>query len=349
MAIGSVYGWLPPPETSEARGESTMPANVETMAYVGEMPWHKQGRPVPPHISAAQMIQAAGLDWEVEKRPARGYPPIKKRGKPETFARYEIVRLPRPGTQEQETVLGMVTNRYEPLQNVDAFSFFDPIVDQKTATFETAGALGAGERVWVLAKMPEEIQVFRGDDCEKYLLLSNTHSGQSSVTVKFTAVRVVCQNTLILSLKDGQQAFRVRHSRKMSDRLSEVGKLVAAVKTAYAEAAQAFARLAKAKIESEAMLDGYLAALFPPSDAQKRNRTPPPKWMHVKQLMKETPDLQMPGVRGTAWGAYNAVTRFEDYRQARDETPAKRLERVWFGSGADLKVKALNEALRLAG
>ncbi len=153
------------------------------------------------------MIQAAGLGWQVEKRPARGYPPIKRRGKPDTFARHEIVRLPRPGTEEQEVVLGMVTDRYEPLQNVDAFSFFDPIVHQKAATFETAGALGVGERVWVLAKMPEVIEVVRGGDCEKYLLLSNTHTGQGSVIVKFTAVRVVCQNTLLLSLQDGQHAF----------------------------------------------------------------------------------------------------------------------------------------------
>lgn len=197
------------------------------------------------------------------------------------------------GFNEQEITLGMVTERYEPLQNEEAFSFFDPIINQKTATFETAGALGVGERVWVLAKMPEVIEVVRGDDCNKYLLLSNTHSGQGSVTVKFTAIRVVCQNTLLWALKDGQQAFRVRHSRRMSDRLSEVSALIAAVNAAYAQAAQAFAQLAKTPIK-------------------------------------------------------NAVTRFEDYRQVRDEIPSKRLERVWFGRGADLKVNALNEALRLA-
>ena len=81
------------------------------------------------------------------------------------------------------------TERYEPLQNEEVFSFFDSTIDQKTATFETAGVLGVGERVWALAKMPGVIQVIRGDDCNKYLLLSNTHSGQGSVTVKFTAIR----------------------------------------------------------------------------------------------------------------------------------------------------------------
>lgn len=179
-------------------------------------------------------------------------------------------------------------------------------------------------------------------------MLSNTHSGQGSVTVKFTAIRVVCQNTLLWALKDGQQAFRVRHSRKMSDRLRQVSALIAAVNVAYTEAAKAFAQLVKTHIKNDAMLDDYLAALFPRSKAQEQQNSDPPKWNHIKQLLDEAPDLQGQSIRGTMWAAYNAVTRFEDYRQVRDETPSKRLERVWFGRGADLKVTALNEALRFA-
>jgi phage/plasmid-like protein (TIGR03299 family) len=325
-----------------------MTANVEAMAYVGDVPWHGQGTPVPPGVSAAKMIQAAGLDWEVEKRPARGYPQIKRRHKPDTYARYEIIRCPREGTEEQEVVLGMVTERYKPLQNIEAFRFFDPIVDQKTATFETAGALGVGERVWVLAKMPEVIQVVRGDHCAKYLLLSNTHSGQGAIIVKFTAVRVVCQNTLMMSLKDGQSAFRVRHSRKMSERLEEIGRLIAEVNAAYAKAADAFRHLAQAQVRSEAVLGEYLAALFPRSRAQEQALTTPRKWEEVKRLFETRKDLQLPGVRGTWWGAYNAVTAFEDHRKARDETADKRLDRIWFGHGADLKVRALDKALEMA-
>lgn len=324
-----------------------MPANVQTMAYVGEKPWHQQGTEVPETVSAAEMICAAGLDWKVEKRPARGYPPIKKRGKPDRYAKYEIVR-PTGDVFDPEIVLGIVTHRYEPLQNAEAFSFFDPIVDERAATFETAGALGAGERIWVLAKMPGLISVVRGDECEKYLLLSNTHSGQGSVTVKFTAIRVVCQNTLMLSLQDGQQAFRVRHSRKMTERLAQVGELIAAANSAYLKAAEDFVRLAETKIKSTAMLEQYLEALFPRSEAQDRDHREPPKWQQVKALLETSPNLQDQEVKGTVWAAYNAVTQFEDYRQARDETASGRLNRVWFGRGADLKVKALDEALKLA-
>jgi phage/plasmid-like protein (TIGR03299 family) len=100
-------------------------------------------------------------------------------------------------------LLGVVSRRYQPLQNAEAFEFFDLIV---SAYFETAGALGEGERIWVMAKMPEAMQIVPGDECLKYLLLSNTHTGEGSVTVKFTSVRVVCQNTLIMAMEDGQKA-----------------------------------------------------------------------------------------------------------------------------------------------
>lgn len=326
-----------------------MPANVETMAYVGKVPWHGQGKPVPPDVTAKEMIQAAGLDWAVVKRPARGTKPtVNSRGK-EKFSRYELVRVPRPNRKEDEVILGLVSDRYEPLQNSEAFQFFDPIVDRKTATYETAGALGDGERVWVMAQMPGAIEVVRGDRCQKYLLLSNSHTGQASVIVKFTAVRVVCQNTLIMAMKDGQSAFRVRHSAKMGERLDEVGELIAAANQIYKEAAERFQKLAATKVKDKKMLEDYLAALFPKSESQKDKGTHPPKWDHVTKLFETVPDLQLPGVKGSLWAAYNAVTRFEDYRVVKDENEANRLNRVWFGAGADLKIKALTEAMRMAG
>lgn len=326
-----------------------MPANVETMAYVGEAPWHGQGEPVPPNVTAEEMIRAAGLDWAVEKRPARGTKPAVNSHGEEKFSRYELVRVPRPYSQEEEVVLGLVSNRYEPLQNSEAFQFFDPIVDRKTATYETAGALGDGERIWVMAQMPGAIEVVRGDECQKYLLLSNSHTGQGLVIVKFTAVRVVCQNTLTMAMEDGQSAFRVRHSAKMNERLDEVGELIAAANQIYREAAARFQKLAATQVKDVQMLEEYLAALFPKSEPQKKNDTHSPKWDHVIELFETIPDLQLPGVKGSFWAAYNAVTRFEDYRLVKDENEANRLNRVWFGAGADLKVKALTEAMRMVG
>lgn len=325
-----------------------MPANVETMAYVGEVPWHGQGTSVPPDVNSERMICAAGLDWAVEKRPARGTKPIVNAKGKEKFSRYELVRVPRKDTNEEEVVLGLVSERYKPLQNQEAFQFFDPIVDRKTAKYETAGALGDGERIWVMARMPGDIVVVRGDDCRKYLLLSNSHTGQGSVIVKFTAVRVVCQNTLTMAMEDGQSAFRVRHSAKMGERLDEVAELIAAANRIYTKAAEDFRKLAQTKMKNRQRLVDYLAALFPKSEPQERNGTHPPKWDHVIELYETAPDLQLPSIKGSFWAAYNAVTQFEDYRVVKTENEANRLNRVWFGAGADLKTRALTEAMRMA-
>jgi phage/plasmid-like protein (TIGR03299 family) len=318
------------------------------MAYVGTVPWHGQGKQVPPTVTAKEMIQAADLDWTVESRPARGTKStVNSRGKIK-FSRHELVRVPRPNRKEEEVVLGIVSDRYKPLQNTEAFNFFDPIVNRKTATYETAGALGNGERIWLMAQMPGAIKVVLGDECQKYLLLSNSHTGQGSVIVKFTAVRVVCQNTLLMAMQDGQSAFRVRHSAQMGKRLDEVGELIATANKIYEEAAKCFQKLVATPVKNQQMLEEYLAALFPMTESQKEHKTYPPKWEHVTELFDTIPDLQISGVKGTLWAAYNAVTRFEDYRVVKTENEANRLNRVWFGAGADLKLKALMEATRMA-
>jgi len=243
-------------------------------------------------------------------------------------------------------VLGIVSSRYEPLQNQDAFAFFDPIVNQKQAFFETAGALGDGERVWVMARMPGDIEVVRGDTCQKYLLLSNSHNGRGSVIVKFTAVRVVCQNTLMMSLEDGQAAHRVRHSRKTTDRLGEVADLIAAANEVYASAAKLFKAMAAKKLEDQAF-KAYLDMVFPRTSRQKSEGEVPERWTHIGRLFREHQDLQLPGVKDTLWGAYNAITYFEDHKLSDRESRDGRLNRVWFGNGSEIKLRALEKAREL--
>ena len=334
--------------------------NHGNMAYVGEEPWHGLGKRVPANVSADEMIKAAGLDWLVEKRPARGAAMVWARNAdlmepgavvgPQDevkFSRYELVRPPYQG-QRHETVLGIVSDRYEPLQNKEAFAFFDPIVDQQRAGFETAGALGDGERIWVMARMPGDIEVARGDTCQKYLLLSNTHTGRGSVIVKFTAIRVVCQNTLMMSLEDGQTAYRVRHSKKMTDRLQEVAKLIAAANEVYATAEKQFKVMAAKKL-NETAFNQYLNLIFPKTPYQQKKGLEPQRWTHIRQLFRTHDDLQLPGVRGTLWSAYNAITYFEDHKRIDRESAAGRLDRVWFGGGAETKYKALDKAREFMG
>ena len=322
-----------------------MPANVQTMAYYGDVPWHKLGTPIPKGVSAEQMIRAAGLDWQVDLRPARGAKEINKKGE---FSRYEVVRVPRLNTKETEVLLGLVSRRYTPLQNIEAFDFFNPIVGDKKAFFETAGALGEGERIWVMAKMPDAMQIVPGDECLKYLLLSNTHSGDGSVIVKFTSVRVVCQNTLLMAMEDGQKAYRVRHSKQMQFKLEELREFLAITQEVFLNAEQCFRRLAKIQMK-ETRLEQYFESVFSRSAVQKKNGVKPQRWGFLQEMFDGRPDLQIRGVRGTLWAAYNAITRFEDYKQPQqEEQPDQRLERTWFGGGADIKLKALEKAKELA-
>jgi phage/plasmid-like protein (TIGR03299 family) len=322
-----------------------MPATVQTMAYYRNVPWHGLGTRVPKDVTAENMIRAAGIDWKVELRPARGAQQINRKGE---YSRYEVIRVPRSSTKEAEVLLGVVSRRYRPLQNLDAFEFFDPIVAEKKAYFETAGVIGGGERVWVMAKMPEAMQIVPGDECLKYLLLSNSHTGEGSVTVKFTSVRVVCQNTLLMAMEDGQKAYRVRHSKKMQFRLEELSDFLAITQEVFLKAEECFRRLAKIQI-IEDRLERYFEAVYPRTIAQKEKREDPPRWGFLRRIFEEEAGLQIPGVRGTLWGAYNAVTRFEDYKQPQqEEVQDQRLERTWFGWGADIKVKALSKAKELA-
>ncbi len=322
-----------------------MPANVQTMAFYGDVPWHEIGTQVPQDVTAEEMIRAAGMDWYVEVRPARGAKQINRQGE---YSRYEVVRVPRPQTEESEVLLGVVGRRYQPLQNVDAFDFFDPIVGQHKAHFETAGVLGQGERIWVMARMPGAMEVVKGDDCLKYLLLSNTHTGEGSVIAKFTSIRVVCQNTLMMAMDDGQKVYRVRHSKKMQFKLDELSDFLAITQKVFLKAEESFRRLAKTEM-NEKRLETYLEAVFPRSEAQKKKGEEPARWKSLRELFDGTPDLQVPGVRGTMWAAYNAVTRFEDYKQPQqDEQPDQRLERMWFGGGAEIKLVALMKATELS-
>ncbi len=321
-----------------------MAHNIDSMAYYGEVPWHGLGCEIPARAKTAEMVVAAGLDWEVEARGARGA----KKDKKGRFLKYEIVRKPRLRTNDHEILLGVASRFYVPLQNREAFDFFDPVVGENKAVFETAGALGHGECVWALARMPEVMEVVRDDVCMRYLLLSNRHDGKGSVTVKFTSVRVVCQNTLMLALKDGQSAYRVRHSKIMAERLAEVGQILGMAREMYDECGKIFKKLAATSLALN-KLDKFLQAVYPKTEPQKASGKRPEKWERIDRLLEESDDLKLPGVKHTMWAAYNAVTRYEDYHQTRTpEDPSARLNRVWFGAGADTKLNALNAARQIA-
>ena len=193
-----------------------------------------------------------------------------------------------------------------------------------------------------MAKAPGKIRVAGDDCCSKYLLLSNSHDGRGSVAVKFTPIRVVCQNTLILALESGEKGHRVRHSTNMLIRLRDVQDLLAVMWRTFQAAEDLFRSLAKVQMDAD-RLNAYLERVYPLTDKQRKDRHKPERWNRVMELF-EIGDAPKLAPSHTLWGAYNAVTRYEDYRQADEAGPDRRLNRVWFGQGAELKLRALSAA-----
>lgn len=319
-----------------------------TMAFVGETPWHGLGKRVDPDATSAEMIKAANLDWQVTKAPATGALRRKDRHGKEIFDRYFLIRDKRLGETEAP-VLGIVSHGYEVLQNDEAFAFFEPLLKAGGARYEAAGALGNGERVWVQVRLKDPFEVVPGDEVERFILLSNSHDGKGALSLRFTPVRVVCQNTLNLATKGGEHVVRVQHSRRMRERLADeqVTMLLTVIGETYKRAAEQFRRLAQEWAAKERK-DAFLDTLFPRTKLQRESREVPKRWGVVDQVLADetvTPEA----TAGTMWGLYNAVTRAEDYRATTETSPSARLDRVWFGRGADLKIKALKTALELCG
>jgi phage/plasmid-like protein (TIGR03299 family) len=303
-----------------------------SMMYVGEAPWHGLGIRLPKLATSAEAIEAAGLDYQVDKKPmfTRGA------GK----ARVEVPDHFCTIRRDTGDILGVVGSRYTVLPNKDAFTFFDALVSEGEAIFETAGALGNGETIWVLAKLPGYIRIGRHDEVKKYLLLTNSHDGSSMVRTKLTPVRVVCNNTLTSALEGAEQEVRIRHTPSAVDRLQEAHKLLGLTNQLYRELEIIFNRMSVKRITERQLIE-FVKTLVPDNEeASFKTRT--------ENIRSKILELNEAGVgseysRGSLWGAVNAVSEFTDHVQ-NSKDPMKRLNSIWFGGGERLKIKAFQLA-----
>lgn len=315
------------------------------MFYVGDKPWHELGTELKQPATAAQALAAAQLDWRVVKAPL--YLFGKNRLLP-AQGRYAVVPEDRFGTDECP-VFGIVGEQYQPLQNREAFSFFDPIVGEGAAIYHTAGALGQGERIWMLAQLPGDIVVAGREKVEKYVLLSNSHDGESSIQVKFTPIRVVCENTLTLALSYGR-TVRVAHLGDMQQRLEQARKLLGFMNETFRTLESRFNAMVAVKLNGEA-LEAYLQRVFPnpkdPDDHAAMKRAENNRhW--AGYFFARGKGNNEPAVKGTLWAAYNGVTEFVDHCDRRQNPVVgpdpKRLQSVWFGEGYQAKARAYASA-----
>ena len=301
------------------------------MMYVGEVPWHKLGTKLDHPATAQEAIESAGLGFTVEKLSL----------KTETLdlpveSHFATVR------DDTKQVLGVVGSRYVPIQNREAFSTFDALVGEDEAIYHTAGALGKGERIWLLAKLPDYIRVRGNDLVEKFLLLTNSHDGSSVVRVKLTPVRVVCENTLSLALSGAEQEVHIRHTAHASDRMKEAHEILGLTNKLYQELDNIFNQMSNIRIDGRVLTD-YIKKVFPdpPTNGHSHRKNSIREKVFELAHTGKGADLSL----GTLWGAYNAVTEYVDYYRQLTADDSTRLRSIWFGSGERIKKHAFKLAL----
>jgi phage/plasmid-like protein (TIGR03299 family) len=311
------------------------------LMYVGDPPWHGLGQKLDKPATAAEALSAAHLDWEVTKVPVYAV----EGDRSLRLDRMAVVRKDQWGSPTCP-FFGLVAPNYDLLQNWELFAFFDPIVGEGAAIYHTAGALDRGARVWILAKLPDSITVVGDDITDKYLLLTNTHDGKSSVQVKFTPVRVVCSNTLIQALAAGP-SLRVPHTRQMRNRLAIARDNLGLIRAHYAEIEIVYKAMAVTPVD-KSRLSLYVSAVLP-EPKKKDDHAAIERVLEarhaVTRLFEHGYGNQLKGVAGTLWAAYNGVTEHVDHSTSRRDG-AQHLKHIWYGDGADLKVKAFTIAVK---
>lgn len=307
------------------------------MAFHGEVPWHRLGVQFNEPFTAEQAIEAAGLGYEVQRQQLH-----LPDGKP-------VPNYYATVNGDTNDILGVVQGRYKILQNRDAFRFFDILMDEAGARYETAGAIGRGERVWLMARMPGGLMPVQGDEILPYCLLHNSHDGTGRVTVRFVFTRVVCQNTLAAAMAEAPELVSITHTASIEAKLEAAAIVLKNYAEHYALFGQRLTDLASFKITDD-WLDDYLKALcgdpeadnIEPITATKRLRRIEEIESHYTHGMGS----DIPGVVGTAWGAYNAAIEWCDY-----DFPTRgdgdRTESLLFGAGNRFRQTAFDTAMAM--
>ena len=308
---------------------------------VKEKAWHGLGQIVKDYPNSRDALRFAGLDYSVEKR--KLYTQANE---------YENPQISVPGYSatirtDTNEVLGVVGKDYEIVQNIDAFSFFDAIVGGDGIQYETAGALGKGERIFITAKLPDYIKVGKDDLIEQYLFLTTSHNGYGSITAAFTPIRIVCNNTLNAAFKNCSNAIKIRHTASAKDRLEEAHKVMGisyrlseCLETAFNQWSavritdkQLRKLIQLAMVPNKEVLEDLEAGLMDELSTQYNNMCD-----SVYEYALSSPTQQTETTKGTVFGAYNAVTGyFQNIRSYKDGEA--KIKSLLFGGTAQMRTQ----------
>ena len=273
-----------------------MAANVESMFYVREKPWHGLGTMVAEAPDSAAALRLAGLDWNVIQKD------IMTVDGDGTISGFKANVRDRDGS-----VLGIVTDRYRVVQNAEAFSFTDTLLGEGVR-YETAGSLQGGRRTWVLARLPQQY-IINGEEITPYLVFMNAHDGSGAVKAAMTPVRVVCQNTLNLALSAAKRSWSFNHTGDISGKLDEARDTLLYAGQYMSELGKTFGKLGQMKL-SDGKVTEFISALIPDAEdgspQQRRNIRKMREDLRTRYY--DAPDLADVGRNGYRF--INAVSDF---------------------------------------
>jgi phage/plasmid-like protein (TIGR03299 family) len=306
----------------------------------GRPPWHGLGTVVAEARTSADAIKLAGLDWEVEQ-----WPLVARKGGVEKPVGGRVANV----RSDTSAVLGVVGNSYRPFQNAKAFDFFDAILQEKLAIFETAGSLKGGRHVWMLARLPQTIYAVPSDEIRPYVLLANSHDGSRALRMVPTTVRVVCQNTLSLALDAARasEGLTVYHSESLERRVGEAREKLGLVSRRVEEFGEQVHALARRSLNQRELTAYFMRLVEGRSERQQKTLLE-----HFSANLEDATNT-LPGVRGKLWAAFNAVSEWSDHQATvRGQTDLQRADgrlfSNWFGSSAALKRQAFEAAMAMA-
>ena len=278
-----------------------MSANVETMMFAGrELPWHGLGTQVEEAPNSKEAIKLAELDWRVVANPIYD------------AAGNEIKGFKANTRDKDESVLGIVSDRYQIVQNEEDFEFTDSLIAEEEMKYETAGSLRNGRQVWMLAKMPTTKII--GDDVDPYICFTNAHDGTGAIKVCMTPIRVVCNNTLNIALSTAKRMWSTKHMGDLAGKLHEA-RMTLGLATNYMKALDIAADQYANKKITDAEIEAVLDELFPVDMNKDTQR----KINNVKELKDNfyicymMPDIA--NFRNTQYGVINAMADMVGHMQ----------------------------------
>lgn len=316
---------------------------INQMAYVGTTPWHGLGSALSPKQPLEIWQREAGMDWQIQESPVHfKADAIGHLGSIHSFPEQKVLYR-----SDTKAALSVVSNRYQVVQPREVLEFYRDLTELSGYELETAGVLKGGKKFWALARTGQSAELKGNDLVNGYLLLATSCDGTLATTATPTTVRVVCNNTLTISLNGATHAIKVPHSTRFDPQV--VKKQLGIAVSQWDEFMYRMRALAERKVQWPEAMSFFMSVMC---DTQVDD--PVPDVIRNKRALEKIQNLyegkgrgsDLESARGTAWGLLNAVTEYVDHER-RARSSEYRVDSAWFGQGAQIKQRALNSALRL--